>query len=110
MVGVQSVLYTPRSRAVGIPRSWVLVAYRPHPFDYNMADVSDQGINQGQPSSSTCKLWYEFADPPAYLNVRSDKSDTNWLLLDYEVRLPSLLWLGLTRLPHTYSPIAQTSL
>jgi hypothetical protein len=25
-----------------------------------------------------------FADPPAYLDVRSDKSDTNWLLLDYE--------------------------
>ncbi|KAG6377430.1 ADF-like domain-containing protein [Boletus reticuloceps] len=31
-----------------------------------MADVSDEGINQ------------------AYLDVRSDKSDTNWLLLDYE--------------------------
>ncbi|KAI9569955.1 ADF-like domain-containing protein [Boletus coccyginus] len=31
-----------------------------------MADVSDQGITQ------------------AYLDVRSDKSDTNWLLLDYE--------------------------
>ncbi|KAH0826632.1 hypothetical protein J3R83DRAFT_4998 [Lanmaoa asiatica] len=31
-----------------------------------MADVSDADINQ------------------AYLDVRSDKSDTNWLLLDYE--------------------------
>jgi hypothetical protein len=43
-----------------------------------------------------------FADPPAYLDVRSDKSDTNWLLLDYEVRLLFLPWLGLTRLLHTY--------
>jgi len=32
----------------------------------NMADLSDEQINQ------------------AYLDVRSDKSDTNWLLLDYE--------------------------
>jgi len=31
-----------------------------------MADLSDEQINQ------------------AYLDVRSDKSDTNWLLLDYE--------------------------
>lgn len=45
-----------------------------------------------------------FADPPAYLDVRSDKSDTNWLLLDYEVRVALLLslWLALTRLTHTH--------
>ena len=28
--------------------------------------------------------------PAAYQDVRSDKSDTNWLLLDYEVRLSSM--------------------
>ncbi|KAL4072493.1 hypothetical protein V8B97DRAFT_1917265 [Scleroderma yunnanense] len=36
-----------------------------------MADVSDSRLNE------------------AYLDVRSDKSDTNWLLLDYEVRIMS---------------------
>jgi len=68
-----------------------------------MADVSDQGIIQGQPFSYSQATVTRIvvSDPPAYLDVRSDKSDTNWLLLDYEVRFPSLQWLGLTRLPHT---------
>lgn len=53
-----------------------------------MADVSDERINQGRPCSFTSDIHglNQHRDPPAYLDVRSDKSDTNWLLLDYEVR------------------------
>ncbi len=48
-----------------------------------MADVSDPAIAQGM-RPSTCGA--PCSPPPAYEDVRSDKSETTWLLLDYEVR------------------------
>jgi hypothetical protein len=51
-----------------------------------MADVSDPKINEGIFLSihNASSIPHE---APAYEDVRSDKSDTNWALIDYEVRL-----------------------
>ena len=60
--------------------------------NFDMADVSDPKIQEGSflnnaqqvPAMRRCrtKLLFSYL---AYLDVRSDKSETNWLLLDYEV-------------------------
>lgn len=52
-----------------------------------MADVSDPKIQQGQHACcERVEFGIDWQLPAAYLDVRSDKSDANWLLLDYEVR------------------------
>jgi len=56
----------------------------------DMADVSDPKIQQGSFHNNTQQMpaICDETEPNsvfiAYLDVRSDKSDTNWLLLDYE--------------------------
>jgi len=55
-----------------------------------MADVSDPKIQEGsfhndtQQMPATCDETEPNSVFIAYLDVRSDKSETNWLLLDYE--------------------------
>jgi hypothetical protein len=52
-----------------------------------MADVSDLKINEGavrKIHNNASSLPHEAS---AYEDVRSVKSDTNWVLIDYEVRL-----------------------
>lgn len=51
-----------------------------------MADVSDPKIDEGIPCFFYSASLRALTMPTtAYMDVRSDKSDTNWLLLDYEV-------------------------
>lgn len=58
-----------------------------------MADVSDPNIQEGS-FPNNVRLNRDDSKPNsvfiAYLDVRSDKSDTNWLLLDYEACVHSL--------------------
>jgi len=57
-----------------------------------MADLSDIQINQGQSLVRNITVACVFKPHEiAYLDVRSDKSETNWLLLDYEVWI-AVLW------------------
>jgi hypothetical protein len=50
-----------------------------------MADLSDPRIQEGELSIRRL-VGSADRDRLAYQDVRSDKSDTNWVLLDYEVR------------------------
>lgn len=57
-----------------------------------MADVSDAKINEGTfVNYNMFRLPHEGS---AYEDVRSNKSDTNWVLIDYEVRLSFFLLLN----------------
>lgn len=52
-----------------------------------MADISDPKIDEGLSYLQAVKLWSVMpTNSPfiAYLDVRSDKSETKWMLLDYE--------------------------
>ena len=67
-------------------RAWVVV-------NFSMADVSDARIQEGQFPNNVENVPAACGDTEpnsvfiAYLDVRSDKSETNWLLLDYEARV-----------------------
>ncbi|KAJ8487675.1 hypothetical protein ONZ45_g14248 [Pleurotus djamor] len=50
-----------------------------------MADVSDSAINEGKIQQPILnQLQPDHYARSAYLDVRSDKTETNWLLLDYQ--------------------------
>jgi hypothetical protein len=51
-----------------------------------MADVSDPKINEGAFVNSIMMRFQFLTKPSAYEEVRSSKSDVNWVLVDYEVR------------------------
>jgi hypothetical protein len=51
-----------------------------------MADVSDPKINEGAFVNSIMMCFQSLTKPSAYEEVRSSKSDVNWVLVDYEVR------------------------
>lgn len=56
-----------------------------------MADLSDPKIDEGErarPFFLSRSHAHAGDDRAAYQDVRADKTDTNWLLLDYEVRAP----------------------
>ena len=52
-----------------------------------MADVSDPKINEGALINPNMRRISLTRLPLAYEEVRSDKSDVNWALIDYEVCL-----------------------
>ena len=53
-----------------------------------MADLSDPKIDEGTLTYILLIYLIFLTIKKAYQDVRSDKSDTNWLLLDYEVIPP----------------------
>jgi hypothetical protein len=55
-------------------------------FFLAMADVSDPKINEGAFVNSIMMRFQFLTNPTAYEDVRSNKSDVNWVLVDYEVR------------------------
>jgi hypothetical protein len=52
-----------------------------------MADVSDPKINEGTLVNPNMREYSSHETTLAYEDVRSNKSDVNWVLIDYEVRL-----------------------
>jgi hypothetical protein len=51
-----------------------------------MADLSDSAIADGVQSNSSFIIPSD-EDLSAYEDVRDDKSETNWMLLNYQVRV-----------------------
>ena len=52
-----------------------------------MADVSDPKISEGNLVNPNMREYSSHETTLAYEDVRSNKSDVNWVLIDYEVRL-----------------------
>lgn len=50
-----------------------------------MADLTDSAIADGRQSNTTSIAISSDMDLAAYEDVRDNKSETNWMLLNYEV-------------------------